>query len=61
MTARSDHELLLDMTPPDSCTDHPEYLSTELADLIDRQVRGEDVEWPDSLDLTECVRPTKET
>lgn len=60
MTAQTDHGLLSAMTPTeDARLDRQQYVSAELADLIDRQVRGEHFAWPDFLDLTE-VRPAGE-
>jgi hypothetical protein len=42
---------LEDSAPEDSPPDHPQYVGTELADLMDRQLRGEDAAWPDIVIL----------
>lgn len=61
MTAETDRGPLSGMTPTDDARlDRQQYVSAELADLIDRQIRGEDATWPECLDLTEVRPPVRQ-
>ena len=39
------------MTSTEDSPDRPQYVNADLADLLDRHVRGEDVEWPGVVEL----------